>query len=72
MRGLRFSVRYESEPRGGGRSRGQTLAGVSTKVGGGGGSRTRVRKHVVVGLYMRVRFWVFVPGVWKRLSTARP
>ena len=23
--------------------------------GGGGGSRTRVRKHVVVGLYMRVR-----------------
>ena len=24
--------------------------------GGGGGSRTRVRKHVVVGLYMRVRF----------------
>ena len=26
------------------------------KSGGGGGSRTRVRKHVVVGLYMRVRF----------------
>ena len=40
--------------------------------GGGGGSRTRVRKHVVVGLYMRVRFVIFMPGVWKRLSTARP
>ena len=40
--------------------------------GGGGGSRTRVRKRVVVGLYMRVRFVIFVPGVWKRLSTARP
>ena len=39
---------------------------------GGGGSRTRVRKHVVVGLYMRVRFVIFMPGVWKRLSTARP
>ena len=26
------------------------------KSGGGGGSRTRVRKRVVVGLYMRVRF----------------
>jgi hypothetical protein len=25
------------------------------RIGGGGGSRTRVRKHVVVGLYMRVR-----------------
>jgi hypothetical protein len=24
--------------------------------GGGGGSRTRVRKHVPAGLYMRVRF----------------
>ena len=42
------------------------------KSGGGGGSRTRVRKHVVVGLYMRVRFEVFVPDVWKRLSTVRP
>ena len=29
------------------------------KVGGGGGSRTRVRKHVVVGLYMRVRLLDF-------------
>ena len=34
--------------------------------GGGGGSRTRVRKHVVVGLYMRVRFCILVPGVRKR------
>jgi hypothetical protein len=40
--------------------------------GGGGGSRTRVRKHVVVGLYMRVRFVIVGPGVWKRLSTVRP
>jgi len=39
---------------------------------GGGGSRTRVRKHVVVGLYMRVRFVIVRPVVWKRLSTARP
>ena len=38
---------------------------------GGGGSRTRVRKHVVVGLYMRVRFWVLMPGVRKRPKTAR-
>ena len=42
------------------------------KVGGGGGSRTRVRKYGVEGLYMRVRFVIFMPGVWKRLSTARP
>ena len=40
--------------------------------GGGGGSRTRVRKHLVGGLYMRVRFVIVGPGVWKRLSTARP
>jgi len=39
---------------------------------GGGGSRTRVRKHVVVGLYMRVRFVIVRPVVWKRLSTAGP
>ena len=38
--------------------------------GGGGGSRTRVRKHVVVGLYMRVRFCNLVPDVRKRLKTA--
>lgn len=25
--------------------------------GGGGGSRTRVRRHIPVGLYMRVRFF---------------
>jgi hypothetical protein len=40
------------------------------KYGGGGGSRTRVRKHVLVGLYMRIRFWVLMPGVRKRLKTA--
>ena len=34
--------------------------------GGGGGSRTRVRKHVVVGLYMRVRICFLVPGVRMR------
>src|SRR4030095_5506857 len=34
--------------------------------GGGGGSRTRVRKHVVVGLYMRVRVCFLVPGVRTR------
>jgi len=33
---------------------------------GGGGSRTRVRKHVVVGLYMRVRVRCLVPGVRMR------
>ena len=38
--------------------------------GGGGGSRTRVRKHVLVGLYMRIRFWVLMSGVRKRLKTA--
>ena len=32
---------------------------VSESSGGGGGSRTRVRKHVVVGLYMRVRLLGF-------------
>ena len=34
--------------------------------GGGGGSRTRVRKYVPAELYMRVRFCVLVPGVRKR------
>jgi hypothetical protein len=38
--------------------------------GGGGGSRTRVRGHVVVGLYMRVRFCCLVPAVWKQRKTA--
>jgi hypothetical protein len=37
---------------------------------GGGGIRTRVRKHVLVGLYMRIRFCFLVPGVRKRLKTA--
>ena len=32
------------------------LLRVTQPRGGGGGSRTRVRKHVLVGLYMRVRF----------------
>ena len=31
--------------------------------GGGGGSRTRVRRHVPEGLYMRVRFFNLVPVV---------
>ena len=34
--------------------------------GGGGGSRTRVRKYVPEGIYMRVRFWCFAIGVKKR------
>ena len=38
--------------------------------GGGGGSRTRVRKSVPAGIYMRVRFWVLMPGVRKRRKTA--
>ena len=33
---------------------------------GGGGSRTRVRKYVPEGIYMRVRFWCFAIGVKKR------
>ena len=41
------------------------------KDGGGGGSRTRVRRHVLEGIYMRVRFVFLMPDVWKRLSTAR-
>src|SRR5712672_350933 len=42
----------------------------SAKVGGGG-SRTRVREHVPVGLYMRIRFFFLMPGVRKRLKTVR-
>jgi hypothetical protein len=38
---------------------------------GGGGSRTRVRRYFPEGLYMRIRFCCFMPGVWKRLRTAR-
>ena len=34
--------------------------------GGGGGSRTRVRKHIVKEIYMRIRFWVLVSSVRKR------
>jgi hypothetical protein len=37
---------------------------------GGGGSRTRVRKHVPAGLYMRVRFRNLMSGVRKRRKTA--
>jgi hypothetical protein len=39
--------------------------------GGGGGSRTRVREYLPVGLYMRIRFCFLMPGVRKRLKTAR-
>jgi hypothetical protein len=39
--------------------------------GGGGGSRTRVRKRVVTGIYMLVRFCCLMPDVWKRPRTAR-
>jgi hypothetical protein len=38
--------------------------------GGGGGSRTRVRKYFPGGLYMRVRFFFLMPDVRKRLKTA--
>jgi len=41
------------------------------KVGGGGGSRTRVRRYFPEGLYMRIRFRFLMPGVRKRLKTAR-
>ena len=34
--------------------------------GGGGGSRTRVRKHIIKKIYMRIRFWVLVSRVRKR------
>ena len=34
--------------------------------GGGGGSRTRVRKYVPEGIYMRVRLYSFAIGVEKR------
>jgi hypothetical protein len=40
------------------------------KIGGGGGSRTRVREYFPVGLYMRVRFWVLMSSVTKRRKTA--
>ena len=39
------------------------------KDGGGGGSRTRVRKYVFEGIYMRIRFWFLMAGVRKRLKT---
>ena len=38
--------------------------------GGGGGSRTRVRRYLPEGLYMRIRFCFLMPGVRKRLKTA--
>jgi len=38
--------------------------------GGGGGSRTRVRKYGLRELYMRVRFFFLVPSVRKRPKTA--
>ena len=52
-----------------GEVRGPIIAGL--KSGGGGGSRTRVRERVPVGLYMRIRFFFLMPGVRKRLKTAR-
>jgi len=36
---------------------------------GGGGSRTRVRKYVLEGIYMRIRFFFLMPHVRKRLKT---
>ncbi len=50
------SARHPWSPRGGGGNWRPKLANVLKKSGGGGGSRTRVRKHVPAGLYMRVRF----------------
>jgi len=41
------------------------------KSGGGGGSRTRVRKYFLEELYMLVRFCFLMPGVRKRRKTAR-
>ena len=38
------------------------LSGWNNLNGGGGGSRTRVRKCVPAGLYMRVRFHVLNPS----------
>ena len=40
--------------------------GESELSGGGGGSRTRVRKHIIKEIYMRIRFWVLVSSVRKR------
>jgi hypothetical protein len=52
----RHRARRPWSPRGGGGNWRPKLANVLKKSGGGGGSRTRVRKHVPAGLYMRVRF----------------
>src|SRR5690349_18954054 len=40
------------------------------KIGGGGGSRTRVRRYFPEGIYMRIRFFNLAAGVRKRLKTA--
>ena len=58
------------EPTGRRREREAEFAEMLKKSGGGGGSRTRVRKHVVEELYMRVRFWFLVSSVRKRPKTA--
>ena len=36
---------------------------IASKNGGGGGSRTRVRRHIPAGLYMRVRFFNLAPSM---------
>ena len=36
---------------------------------GGGGSRTRVRKYLPEGIYMRIRFFFLMASVRKRLKT---
>ena len=46
------------------------IKGLEDKGYGGGGSRTRVRKHVVVGLDMRVRVCFLVLRVRTRQKTA--
>jgi hypothetical protein len=44
------------EPAGRRRELRPEMPGTGRKIGGGGGSRTRVRRHAIEGLYMRVRF----------------
>jgi len=42
----------------------------NAKVGGGGGSRTRVREYAVAGPYMRSRSWMFAAAVKERRKPA--
>jgi hypothetical protein len=46
------------------------MAETGQNVGGGGGSRTRVRRYFPEGIYMRIRFFNLVACVKKRLKTA--